>query len=323
MKIETLTLNPYQIPMTNGQIREGVVLHMTDTSGNSGWGEIAPLPRWSLETLEQALLQLSQYQSELLTIDWSPSTYAHQLQQMNLFPSVLFGLEAALLSILTPLPEHTVATSALLMGSPQEILHQANLRYTQGFRSAKLKVSNLTFKEAADVIGRLKDRFHLRIDVNRAWDTSDSLRFFQQFALDAFDYVEEPFQNPYELHLFSHPLAVDESFPNPLSLSQLEALPTLKALIYKPTLQGGLLGCLPLHQWATKNSIDVVLSSCFESAIGLCAIASMAHRLSLLEPIGIGTYHYLQESPSMDLLRFDRSHAIIKPKTICYSKILI
>lgn len=274
-------------------------VHITDQEGNSGWGEIAPLPGWSLETLDEALRQFDQKYQEILKVD-----SLETLSDLELLPSVSFGIESALLSILHPLSSHTVATSALLMGSPQEIMKLAEMRHKEGFTSAKLKVSQLNFKEAGQIIHELKDRFALRIDVNRAWKTSESLRFFEQFPLDAFDYVEEPFQNPYDLSTFSHPLAVDESFPRDLSLKDLEALPQLKALIYKPTIQGGLLKCLPLCEWAKKQKIEIVLSSSFESDLGLAHIASMAHRLSLQSPVGIGTYHYLSRYVCCPALSF-------------------
>jgi len=156
-------------------------------------------------------------------------------------------------------------------------------------------VSNHSFQEAANLIYQLKDRFRLRIDVNRAWKTDCSLKFFAQFPLDTFDYVEEPFENLADLALFPHPLAIDESFPSDLSLKQLESLPTLKALIYKPTIQGGISACLPVHKWAKQKGVSLVLSSSFESDLGLAYVASIAHRLELLSPVGIGTYHYLND----------------------------
>ena len=240
-------------------------------------------------------------------MEWTPCSCLKEIDKLDLLPSVLFGLESALLSILSPIPEHIVPTSALLMGSPREIMHQAEHRHREGYTSAKLKVSHLSFEDAAQVIHELKYKFYLRIDVNRAWSTSDALKFFGQFPLDTFDYVEEPFQNPKDLARFPHPLAVDESFPQDCTLKQLESLPTLKALIYKPTIQGGLLGCLPLNEWATTRDIDIVLSSSFESDMGLAHVASIAHRLSLLSPVGIGTYHFLNQQICDPSLQFSRS----------------
>ncbi len=294
MKIGMLVLTPYEMPLITGQVRAGVLLNITDEKGNTAAGDVAPLPLWSRETLDEALEELKQKKEAILKIDWTANNIFKELTALHLLPSLSFGLESALLSLLSPLPKYSPQTSALLMGSYEEILERAFPRKQEGYTSAKLKVGHLSFKEASDLINQLKDTFHLRIDVNRAWKTKDSLDFFSEFPLDAFDYVEEPFQNPHDLKLFTHPLAVDESFPSDLTLKDLENLPTLKALIYKPTIQGGMLHCLPIQKWANKKNISLVLSSSFESKTGLAHITSIAQRLSLNAPIGIGTSDYIR-----------------------------
>ena len=309
MRIQNFSLYPYQIPLLTGQTRTGVLIHLIDEKEKEGWGETAPLPKWSQETFEDALLQLNQIKNDVTQIEWTAESCLEQLAALNLLPSVLFGLESGILSLLSPLPAYTVPTSALLMGSSQEILEQAQLRHREGYKSAKLKVSQVNLDEAAQLIHQLKDKFRLRIDVNRAWKTEESLQFFSQFPFDTFDYVEEPFENPHDLAQFSHPLAIDESFPQNLSLEELEAIPHLKALIYKPTIQGGLLNGLPLHEWTSKRGIALVLSSSFESDIGLSYVASIAHRLSLSVPVGLGTYHYLQEYLGENFLQFSQAMA--------------
>jgi len=292
--IHTLTLHSYTCPLTNGQIRSGVLIRIVDHQGNAGWGDMAPLPGWSQESLQEALTQFYQKQDQIIAIPWTAHSCFEELKNLELLPSLSFGLESALLSLLAPLPEHTIVTSALFMGSISEILKQAHLRKAEGYTSAKLKVSHLSFEDAEYVINELKEHFHLRIDVNRAWSKEDSLRFFAKFPIDTFDYIEEPFQNPRDLGEFSHPLAIDESYPQDLSLEQLDLLPTLKALIYKPTLQGGMLGSLLLREWTKKRDIALVLSGSFESDIGVINVASLARRLSLSAPVGLGTYHYLK-----------------------------
>lgn len=293
MKIKSFLVEPYQILLTTGQLRSGALIKLTDENGNSGLGDIAPLPKWSRETLKESLFQLNQNKEQIFNTEWTELSCLSNLSEMKLLPSVLFGVESALLALLRPLPERTILRSALLMGSPEQILQQAELRESEGFTSAKLKVGHLKFDEAADLIDKLKDRFYLRIDVNRAWDTEESLDFFSHYPLNTFDYVEEPFVNPHDLVQFPHPLAIDESFPDHLSLSDLESFPTLKAVIYKPTIQGGLTNCLPLHGWTKKQGVNLVLSSSFESAVGIANITAIAHYLDLSAPIGIGTYHFL------------------------------
>lgn len=296
MKLQSIDLHPHSFSLSLLAPRKGALLEIRDEQNKSYFAEVAPLPNWSRETLEECFQQFVTLRAALLEMDWTKETCLCSLAQFSLLPSLSFGLESALLSLLSPLPSYEVSSSALLLGSVSQILEQADLREKEGYRLAKLKVGHLPFTEAAFLIDRLKNRFRLRIDVNRAWQTADSLSFFSQFALDAFDYVEEPFQNPRDLSHFPHPLAVDESFPQDLSLKDLATFPTLKALIYKPTIQGGLLHCLPLHQWTQQNQLSLILSSSFETDLGLAYIASLAKRLSLDAPLGIGTYSFLQKS---------------------------
>lgn len=275
----------YQIPLSNGQLRSGALLSITDKRGRVGWGDIAPLPGWSRETLDEAVEHL-------------------HLQTLHLPPSVSFALESAYLSLIDPLPSFSVPISAFLAGSPRDILAHAKSYSDQGYTIAKLKVGHLSFEDAKSLIDQLRSTFRLRVDVNRAWNTTDSLRFFEKYPLDAFDYVEEPFQNPKDLSQFTHPLAVDDSYPKDLSLDDLALLPKLKALVFKPTLQGGIHNCRMLHNWAKNRGISLVLSSSYESDVGHANIAQMAHRLSITTHLGLGTYQLLQTTFCMPPLRF-------------------
>lgn len=306
MKIDTISLHSYQISLHSGGLRFGVLVQIKDQIGNSAWGEVAPLPKWSREALSDSIKQLEAKKVKILEINWSKDNWIQELKALNLLPSLSFGLESALLALLDPLPAHKVITSALLMGTPEQILDQAKQRKKEGFFSAKLKVSNLSFQDAFDIIQVLKNQFLLRVDVNKAWKTEESIQFFSQFQKDTFDYVEEPFQNSAELASFQHPLAIDESFPT-LSLKQMESFPTLKALIYKPTIQGGLIDCLPLKKWADEKGVAIVLSSSFESDFGLAHVASLSHRLNLNAPVGIGTYHFLNNFLCANPLHFSKA----------------
>lgn len=288
-------MRPYKIRLSNQIDRSGALLSLTTSQGQKSLADLAPLPNWSRETLADALLEMETLKPKILQTNWTAKNYLEILKNLSLLPSVSFALESALSSLLSPIPTAPVAASALLMGSPKEILQEALRCQKLGITSAKLKVSQLNFQEAKSLIDQLKNHFSLRIDVNRAWKIQESLDFFSVFPLNTFDYVEEPFQTPKDLALFPHPLAVDESFPDDLSLNDLESLPTLKAIIYKPTIQGGLERCRSLAKWAKERNLSLILSSAFESDLGIFQIASMAQRLSLKEPLGIGTYFYLKD----------------------------
>lgn len=314
MKITNISIHLYQIPLKSQQIRSGALIQVTDQDANHGWGEIAPLPQFSQESLNEALHQLVQKKEDILKIDWNLQTYSSTIHQIKLYPSVEFGLESAILSILENNITGRASISALLMGSQEEILELAEKRLCEGYRSAKLKVSQLTFSDAFEIIHALKDKFHLRIDVNRAWETEESLRFFSEFPKDAFEYVEEPFKNPNDLIHFSHPLAIDESFPHHFTLEQLAKLPQLRALIYKPSIQGGEYQCSLLKKWTDSKDVSLIFSSSFESDIGLAQIALMAQRLSIVSPIGIGTYHYLASHLSAQPLQIQEAQLNVTGK---------
>lgn len=314
MKMQAIRTHPYNLPLFLCPLRTGVLLELISEQKSRSFAEVAPLPRWSQETLEECLEQLSDLQSSLLDIEWTKETCLDQLSKLSLLPALSFGLESALLALLDPLPApYTVQTSALFLGTAEQILAQAETALKEGFLFAKLKVAHLSFSQASSLIHTLKDCFRLRVDVNRAWKTADALSFFSQFPLDAFDYVEEPFQNPQDLPLFTHPLAVDESFPADLSLDALATCPTLKALIYKPTIQGGLLHCLPLYQWTKQKNLSLIISSSFESDVGLSHIAAIAKRLGVNSPLGMGTYRFFQKRISPHLLQGDGPNVQIDP----------
>jgi len=312
MKLKSLFLYSYEQLLKNNQKRVGALICIEDEKKQMSWGEVAPLLNWSKETLQECIAQIRQKKSYILSIDWSLSTFLEAIQNLKLLPAVAFGLESAVLTILDPIQNISVPVSALFYGSYQEIIREAQLRHAEGFKSAKLKVSQLTFEEAADVIHKLKDQFRLRIDVNRAWSTSKSLQFFSKFPLDSFDYIEEPFQNPQDLHLFKHPLAIDESFPDDFSLKDLKAIPMLKALIYKPTIQGGLANCQTLYQWTQAHHIRFIISSSFESEIGLMQCAALAQRLSVKSALGLGTYFHIKDLISQNSLQFKFSYLRIE-----------
>lgn len=289
MKLACLQWTPYHTKK-----RSGIILTLSCEEGRTSQGEIAPLPSFSRESLQDVLLELETKKSFLLGQEWSLESYSDLIK--DLLPSTIFGFESALLSLLSPLPKTKMSISALLMGSYEEILRTAKERKQEGFTSVKLKIASLTLKEAQELIERLTRDFLLRVDVNSSLDTEVSLKFFEQFPLGTFDYVEEPFKNPKDLPLFPHPLAIDESFPQKLSLEDLEKIPSLKAIIYKPTLHGGIVGLKTLYPWTQKDKIDLVLSSCFEGKLGLQSIVEMGRRLKITSPLGIGTAYFNEEN---------------------------
>jgi o-succinylbenzoate synthase len=259
------------------RMREGILVKLAEKA----WGDIAPLPGWSRESLEEVSRALKSGDALLA-------------------PSADFGIASATFSAAQPLIPHSLPVSTLLLGSAEEILQKAEISQKKGFFSAKVKISHLHFSEARDLIKTLKEMFSLRIDLNRAWPLEQSLRFFSHFSYDSFDYIEEPVSDLKTLEHFTHPFALDETLreTSPLAFLSLE---NLKALIFKPSLSGG-----PgiLRQWMDYQK-PIILSSAFESGVGIFQIASLIQRLALpIYPLGLDTYSFLKADLLQESLLF-------------------
>jgi O-succinylbenzoate synthase len=200
--------------------------------------------------------------------------------KQDLFPSVAFAL--------TPLPQEEIVwpTAALLMGSASDILRQAE-KFAD-FTTAKVKVGNLRPQEAADVIKKLRPHFRLRIDINNLWTLAETLAFCSHFTPSDFEYLEDP-----PLGMTDFPIAADDHEQRNAAF-----------VIWKPSVRG-IPPPLP----------NLILSSAWESGIGIANIIRLAHHLNLPKhPIGIGTYHYLDDDFLDTPLVFSQGHVTIPQK---------
>jgi len=264
--------------------REGLILEINNAQGGKSWGEIAPLPGRSRETLKEALEQLT----AALKGETLPA----------LFPSVQFGLQSAL-SWHTP--QQPIPVCALLAGTPDEIRNQAEQAKRSGYKTAKVKLAHLPIAVARQLILELQSQFHLRIDLNRALSFDKTTELFSEIE-PSYAYIEEPTREIQRLGQFPFPFALDESL---LELSEIPATSHLKALVIKPSLIA-----LP----ATKSSI--VLSSSFETGIGILGIMHLAAELGLQDTAhGLDTHRFLEHDLLIEPLQF-KDGCVHAPKKV-------
>lgn len=273
------------------ETRKGMILKIKHPDGTTGWGEISPLPERNKETLSQAKQQVLE---------------ALEGRKNILYPSVALGLEMAHQSI-SPINK-TLPLCALLTGDPKQILKKAESVYAQGYRTVKLKVSHLSFSDARAVLSLLSPQFQVRVDVNRAWSFDQACAFFSQFDPNAFEFIEEPTYELDKLSKFTHPFALDESLIS-LSSSDLTTFPMLQALIVKPTLIGNQQECAYYHTLAQKLKLSCVLSSAFESGLGILQICKLSQALGMEHvPLGLDTYRFLKEDLLTTALDFSKPY---------------
>jgi O-succinylbenzoate synthase len=308
MKIVSTRLFRYRLPQIHTpQIREGFLISFTDEKGEKGLGDIAPLPGWSTETYDEALLQVRQ----LIPLLVQGLVHPDEMTTQYYFPSVVFGVQSAFTSLKknSPLPHFPIC--AFLMGSVEQMKSKAKDIIAQGYRYAKIKISQLTSEEALQIVHDLKKDLRLRIDLNRAWDLQKASDFFSHFSSDEIEYVEEPVDRFEDLSSFSFPFALDETMREK-TWQKCIHFSHLKAFIFKPSLQGGFKECQELVQ----TGKHVIFSPSFESGVGIAQIALLANRLSLLShPLGLDTYRFLKSDLLTTPLDFSKPHLVI-PQTL-------
>lgn len=309
--------------------RTGLILRLhdendgTSVGDNYGDGEIAPLPGMHPETLSEAETQIRDY----LSGNSLPVTCSAAL-----FGSVNFGLDMALRTMFQnpnvskfhsfketagndPKPSKIDFTgqifpvNGLAVGSGTVLEMECEELRNGGFKAVKLKVGRLTILQDIERVRLarkiLGDEIALRLDANRAWEWEDALKFAEAVQDFNIEYCEEPLldSNKLEkLHLQTGmPLALDETLwyaPTPKSDTPAKhvSLSGIRALILKPGILGGWNNTKMWIEHAQKNGIHCVLSSCFESGLGLNWIAFMANELlSEKFPAGLDTSKWFEQ----------------------------
>jgi O-succinylbenzoate synthase len=297
--------------------REGALIRLTADDGSEGWGEAAPLPNFSPESLEDSIEQLRAKASELvdreLSVNLLESDDTPFTELTSLTPSGRFGLEVALLNLLSThhgktLPEllgddpaKVVQTSGLISGSVEKVLTEASSMAEEGYRAVKLKVGRRIVSEDAEIVRRVREilggKVSLRLDANRAWRFDEALEFARRISGTRVEYVEEPLAAPARLGELARewglPVALDESLVGMRS-EDLGHHAYARVVVLKPTLLGGVSRVLDLAGGAMALGMAPILSSSYESGVGIGALVALAASVRK-NPTGLDTYRVLAE----------------------------
>jgi len=106
------------------------------------------------------------------------------------------------------------------------------------------------------------------------------------------------------------PLALDESLTS-MSPEEILAVPNLKALIIKPTILSFVVAAL-YAMLARGNSLTPVISSSFESSVGLTALAQMAAAFNETDvPVGLDTLGWMADDLLTDPMKIQNGNILI------------
>lgn len=260
--------------------REGLLLRVEDRDGRVGFGEVAPIPAFGTETIEQAealCRALGEWPTEAL-VDAVPRTLGCVRQAIAVARQAIDGTRAT--------PANTSARSvAALLPAGRAALETIGPASEIGFRVFKWKVGvGDVADELAlldDLCGELPNGSRLRLDANGAWDRRLAERWLERCAERPIEYVEQPCFAPRSLgegavrHCrdllfglagdYPTPVALDESVISEADAGEWIAQGWPGWYVIKPSLLGDaetVLGRLA----AAKAT--VVFSSALETAVG-------------------------------------------------------
>ena len=321
-------VSPLRIGTQTLTAREGLVIELTGADGARGYGEIAPLEGFSVETLEQAGQQILELAEKLpgkvFDVEFNKPgrrfPVIHDLPG-NLYASVCFGLETAVIhlaetslnksfpEIISQNPKKQIPVNALLHTDISQpgvgVREELGKLVADGFKTIKIKVGRGSLAGDMEMVNRAAEALpagvRLRLDANRLWDFETALAFGKGVDKRFIEYIEEPFviNDTGQISEFNSQtgigVALDESL-NGIISSGLDIPVGVVAFILKPTLLGGFGRTGELVDLAMGYGIKPVISSCFEVGPGFTALLKMAAAIEGDSASGLDTLKYLEGS---------------------------
>ena len=289
----------WQIPMDAGVVlrerrlktRDGLFVHLRQGE-REGWGEISPLPGFSLESLDDA-------QAALLA--WARAWREGANPALPDLPSAAFGISCALAELDGSLPQEANYRAApLCTGDPDELF--ALLSAMPGEKVAKIKVGLYEAVRDGMVANLLLEAIpdlRLRLDANRAW-TPLKAQQFAKYVNPAYRnriaFLEEPCKTRDDSRAFARETGIAIAWDESLREADFEfvAEPSVSAVVIKPTLTGSLQKVREQVAAAHALGLTAVISSSIESSLGLTQLARIASWLTPQTIPGLDTLSLMQ-----------------------------
>ena len=125
----------------------------------------------------------------------------------------------------------------------------------------------------------------IRLDANRSWNLDEAVQFGKTLRAANIEYIEEPLQRPADLPIFHNEcgmhFAFDETLHHILDPGiSFQSYTGLSALVIKPSLVACMPRILELIRRARQENIKLVISSSFESDVGISNLAQLAAGIS-------------------------------------------
>lgn len=292
------------------EIREGIIIRLTDETGNFGFGEIAPLSWFGSESMQQAVDFCRQLDDAIATetIFTIPAS----------LPACQFGFESAWETVtdrpVIPQSRHlNPLTYSALLPAGEAALQTWQMLYDRGYRTFKWKIGVAPIKDEIEVCDRLMKVLpasaKLRLDANGGLSYSDANKWLQ--VCDDIGGIIEFIEQPLPVGEFEAMLELCDRYLTPVALDESVAtIPQMQTayqngwrsiFVIKPSIAGYL---SQLREFCLSRNIDAVFSSVFETEIGRQAALKLAaefqkDRAQKNRAVGFGVNHWFKEDDEL------------------------
>ena len=281
---------PLQTSHGKWEVREGIILSLTDNLGKTRWGEIAPISWFGTETVTQALNYCHQLPTEITT------ETIHSIPDS--LPACQFGFESALA---LKNQNYNHLTYSGLLSAGKDALQQWSKLWEQGYRTFKWKIGVYPIVEELEIFAafiQIPKPVKLRLDANGGLTYDEANLWLQKSdSSKLVEFIEQPlgieqFEQMQELsNLYNTAIALDESVATFNQLQACYQRGWRRIFVIKPSIVG-----YPsrLRQFCQTYPIDAVFSSSFETEIGRQAALNLA--VELANPnraVGFGIDNFL------------------------------
>lgn len=303
-------VNPLETGHGVWKEREGILIKLESEEG-TGFGEVAPIPFFQTETIDEAR---SFFGSLGEFID------PEDLKIPETLSCTAFALSSALAQITqtTHIKDDRVFTIAGLLPSGLASKEALVAKIALGFRTFKWKIGVLSFEEEAQIfdqlIGISGSEIKFRLDANASMG-EDALEKWMQFAQkyrSQLEFFEQPMAVGKESQMeaisakYGLAIALDESLNGPNGREWFNQGIWSGLFVIKPCAYGSI--DLLKNLYAEKGDL-CILSSAFETSIGLAQCLELAASYKA-SPFALGfdtqaafsdTYSLNQSLPSLSV----------------------
>ena len=263
--------------------RDGILIRLTHESGDSGFGEIAPLESFGSEAVEKAELLLKSFHESI-------DSFAYGAIDDDEYPCTCYALERAIRQLkkasVADAPSDPLPTAKLLQNDALD-LAGVSARQLSGVETIKIKIGDGVLdpyeemQRIEQLVGWCLTRGkRIRLDANEQLDINtarDWLDFLSPHA-EVIEFLEQPLDRC----MLAELAELSQGSPVPIALDESVAVLRYQEnfvgkddflYVVKPSL-----GDLPIVEALGIAEDRIILSSVFETAIGFAELLELPYR---------------------------------------------